>query len=586
MTSGIGGQIIPLIHLFAQRPEKMNFETDPKLKELHPAPVSSVVLEPPKPEIIPPGDQHPDLVAYLGSLAGWKPNETITSAKTDVYRTRYEPESGDLKVYVDSDKTLEEYKAVSSPEEWEMFESVAGQLKGKKILHINATAAGGGVAIMRKPEVHQFQLAGVDVQWMALSPNPAGANVTKNCFHNQFQGVAEPGNELTEERIKEYESWITQDAPLMKDAIRGADVIIIDDWQPHLLINYIKDGYTEETPDGPVFHPPFNPSAPILFRDHIHTRSELMELEGHPANTAWEYVWKTIKRADAFITHPKDEFIPPGVPDEKVWFMPATIDKLDDLNRDLSNEEIEQGFEFVNKNLFKHMGQKPIDRNRPYIALVARFDESKGMPEGMESYAMARAELVARGVPKAEIPQLVMIGNGSVDDPSGPKELKKIMDLREGIYGDVMDDIKVARVPHNDKAINAVLRSAKLALQPSLAEGFESRVTDAIFLGVPVIGSDRGGIPLQIIEGKSGYVLPPAETRQWADRIVDLMTNHDHYLQLKLSTRDMFDKHNSKFTTVRNAIRWMALSAAYLKQRENPDLILAGNRRWPEEILS
>ena len=266
--------------------------------------------------------------------------------------------------------------------------------------------------------------------------------------------------------------------------------------------------------------------------------------------------------------------------------MPATIDKLDDLNRDLSNEEIEQGFEFVNKNLFKHMGQKPIDRNRPYIALVARFDESKGMPEGMESYAMARAELVARGVPKAEIPQLVMIGNGSVDDPSGPKELKKIMDLREGIYGDVMDDIKVARVPHNDKAINAVLRSAKLALQPSLAEGFESRVTDAIFLGVPVIGSDRGGIPLQIIEGKSGYVLPPAETRQWADRIVDLMTNHDHYLQLKLSTRDMFDKHNSKFTTVRNAIRWMALSAAYLKQRENPDLILAGNRRWPEEILS
>jgi glycosyltransferase involved in cell wall biosynthesis len=125
------------------------------------------------------------------------------------------------------------------------------------------------------------------------------------------------------------------------------------------------------------------------------------------------------------------------------------------------------------------------------------------------------------------------------------------------------------------------LKGASLALQPSTKEGFESRVSDAIFQGVPVIGSNRGGIPLQIVEGESGYVIDPYDTKQWADRISELMTGSERYKAMKARTAELAVTYNSAFTTVPNATRWLALSTTLLT---NPSF--QGNRRWVEELAA
>ena len=261
--------------------------------------------------------------------------------------------------------------------------------------------------------------------------------------------------------------------------------------------------------------------------------------------------------------------------------MPATGDLLDDLNRPLTDGEKRRGLAFINGQLEENEGQTPVDLNRPYIVLIARFDPSKGMPQGMESYVRAREKMKAEGVKEEELPQLVMLGNGSVDDPDGKPVLAEVMRIRSERYGDIKDDIKVARVPHNDVAINALLKGASLALQPSTKEGFESRVSDAIFQGVPVIGSNRGGIPLQIVEGESGYVIDPYDTKQWADRISELMTGSERYKAMKARTAELAVTYNSAFTTVPNATRWLALSTTLLT---NPSF--QGNRRWVEELAA
>ncbi len=453
----------------------------------------------------------------------------VDNTPEEAYTKRYQPENGDLEVHVSSRVTPEDYERITPAEDMELLNDYAEQLQGKKIMFINATAAGGGVAIMRSPMINLMNLVGVDASWHALQPDEEKNffDVSKQKFHNVLQDVHEDKTiRLNKEDETIYDSVIEQNAKALEKPLSEADVIVIDDWQPSGLIPHLKGGLIP-TGGGLEYREGINPGATILFRDHIHTEGELMGTEGTPQHTTWKFIWdhNRVNEADAFITHPKDEFVPPDVPDAKTVFMPATADPVDDLNRPLSEAEAESGYGFINDQLYENEGQKPIDLRRPYIALIARFDPSKGMPQGMESYVKARNEMVARGVSEEDLPQLVVVGNGSIDDPDGGPLLKEMMDIRGELPEDVQDDIKIARVPHNDVAINAILKGASLALQPSTKEGFESRVTDAILQGVPVIGSDRGGIPLQIVPGKSGYVVNPYDTNKWAEHITKLMTD-------------------------------------------------------------
>jgi glycosyltransferase involved in cell wall biosynthesis len=451
----------------------------------------------------------------------------------DAYNKRHNPDT--YEVEVTSTVTLADYEQITPPEDMERLRDLAESMQDEELMFVNATSAGGGVAIMRAPLIHLMQELGIPVRWYALKPDEEKRffDVTKQKFHNVLQDVAKPGTELTETDAALYDGVIADNAEVLREPLSTASVIIIDDWQPSGLISHIK---------GDAEHPGINPDAKILFRDHIHTEGELMGTPGTPQHTTWRFIWdhNRVSEADAFITHPKDEFVPPDVPDAKVAFMPATGDMLDDLNRPLSDAEQEAGLAFINDQLAENEGQEPLDLSRPRIVLIARFDPSKGMPEGMESYAKMVARMKERGAEGAGIPQLVVLGNGSIDDPDGKPMLKRMMDLRRERYSGIKDDIKVARVPHNDRAINSLLSGASLALQPSTKEGFESRVTDAILAGVPVIGSDQGGIPLQIEEGKSGYVINPYDTDTWAERLAGLMMDEAGYEELRKTTAGKF----------------------------------------------
>ncbi len=490
---------------------------------------------------------------------------SASKAVSDVYKKIHDPKT--CEVRVESRVTLEHYEEITPPEEMTLLKEYAKAMQGRRLIFVNATYAGGGVAIMRAPLIHLLRLIGVDAHWYVLQPDEKAFLVTKRKFHNVLQDVAGPDVELTDDDKAIYEAWIKRNVEALKGALSKATDIVIDDWQPSGLIPYIKND--------------INPKATLLFRDHIQTEGELMVTPGTPQYTTWDYIWNhnRTKEADVFITHPVDEFVPPNVPDEKVVFMPATCDMLDDLNRSLNDHEKQAGFAFIDDQFATNEGQKPLDRTRPYIVLIARFDPSKGMPHGLESYARARKKMVAAGVSKNQLPQLVVLGNGSVDDPDGMPVLAEIMALRSAKYTAIQDDIKVARVPHNDAAINALLGGAMLALQPSTKEGFESRVTDAILQGVPVIGSSRGGIPLQIIEGESGHVIDPHDTAEWAERISELLTTSQKYELLKQRTKELAREKNYEFTTVPNALSWLHLA---LEVADNPNF--RGNRRWAKEL--
>jgi len=435
--------------------------------------------------------------------------------------------------------TKDSYKKTVTSEIWDKLRAEVekfSELKNK-LLFINATPQGGGVALMRHALLRLLQLLDVNATWHALEPNKEVFEITKTKFHNVLQGVAEEGIEITEHDKKMYSSWIKENAEILHDTLSQAKVIVIDDPQPSGLVPHIKE---------------INPRAKLIYRSHIHLDNELLDKEGTAQKKTWDFVWGRARAADVFVGHPIDKFIPKGI-ENKTVLMPATTDPMDGLNKPLNEKQMDYYLDLFNKILLEH-DQSPLDLARPYVIQIARFDPSKGIPDVIEAYRLLR-EKMGHSV---NAPQLVLVGHGSVDDPDGiPMYNMTVHLLQTPQYAHLADDVKVVRLHHNDQILNALLRSAWAALQLSHKEGFEVKVTEALHKGRPVVAYKTGGIPLQIEDEKTGFLVERGNCEAVADKLHKLMTDQALYEEM---SKAAVQRLNPNYFTAHNALKWLELA--------------------------
>lgn len=440
--------------------------------------------------------------------------------------------------------TLEDYKKTASQTEYEKLLSLVKQFHGKKLIFISATAQGGGVALMRHALMRLYRLLEVDAHWYVLKDRIEAFEITKKKFHNVLQAVSSPDVVLNNKDKEIYNAWTTENADYFRAVIKNADVIVIDDPQPSGLMPIIRR---------------YRPQAKIIYRSHIQIESDLVDQPGTPQSITWNFIWNNIKSCDCFIAHPIRKFIPKNVPKEKVVMMPATTDPLDGLNKELSKTQKSYYMNLFNRLLLK-LNQSPLDLSRPYIIQVARFDPSKGIPDVVESFKKLRERMQKEGKP---LPQLIIVGNGAVDDPDGLPILNITHDLiHSEPYKDLVDDIKIAQLPHIDQMLNVLLRESKIVLQLSHKEGFEIKVTEALMKAKPVIAYKAGGITLQIKDKQNGFLIEVGDTDKVAERMFDLLTNQKLYMKMSKSA---INQHRRDVLTIPNAIRWLTLATELVK---------------------
>lgn len=445
----------------------------------------------------------------------------------------------DNKVQVGELVTLDDYRKVTPKTDFELLIRLADKINKKKIAFFSATPRGGGVALMRHALIRLFKLLGVDASWHVMQERPEIFEITKKKFHNVLHGISAPSVKLTEEEKIAYESWIKVNAEKLHSLFHQAKVIVIDDPQPSGLVPHIKKA---------------SPKTKIVYRSHIQLETNLFDDPEHSQSITWNYIWEHIKDVDLFISHPIQEFVPKMVDRKKVVFMTASIDPLDGLNKPLTGGQMNYYFETFN-NFLTEQGQTPLDRSRPYITQVARFDPSKGIPDVIESYRHLREMLEGKDVP---VPQLIITGQGSVDDPEGLPILKETISmLKIYKYKEIQGDIKIARTPAIDQIQNTLMRNASIYLQLSHKEGFEDKITGALMMGVPAIIYNAGGMPLQVVHGKSGYIVDVGDTEKVAKHMFNLLT--DETLHKKMSKGAL---KNAIFeaTTMSNAVDWLYIA--------------------------
>jgi glycosyltransferase involved in cell wall biosynthesis len=291
--------------------------------------------------------------------------------------------------------------------------------------------------------------------------------------------------------------------------------------------------------------------------------SSLVNRPGTPQHHTWEFLWESIKGADCFVSHPVRAFVPENVPAQKVVLMPATTDPLDGLNRPLTEEEMTHYLTLFNRFLFDDR-QMPLDLHRPYIAQIARFDPAKGIPDAIESYRRLR-EMWQDNL--ALCPQLLLAGNPSVDDPDAPAVYHTARGLLQSSrYVHLAHDVKLGRLPPMDELLNTLLRKSTVALQLSIREGFEVKVTEALMKGKPVVAYRTGGIPLQIEDGVDGFLVDVGDTAHVAHHLSELLTDTDLYR--RISNAAAYLHNNTDFLTVSNAICWLFLALWLLEKGE------------------
>lgn len=513
--------------------------------------------------------------------------EATTDRSKEIFRLTRDPET--YEVTVESDVTLEDYQRITRPEDWQLLLDFARPLQGKRVVFLNPTMEGGGVAMLRPPLVHMLKQLGVEAHWFVMEPIKDTAAGDPFVFTKQMHNISQ---RRTDERIAPegkalHQQWCDENAEVLNQqpAIQTADILVCDDPQPTPYLKHFRA---------------INPNAKLVWRNHIDTNGSLMADPSTPQGEVANYILDNgVREADAVITHPVESFVHPELSD-RTFFAPATTEPHDDLNRPLSEREVEDGLAFINVEITKQNIrfaaeegrdadiQPLLDPNKRRITLVARFDESKGMDHAMELGVRVRRMLREYGTPEADIPEVVIVGNGSVDDPSGARMYEEMLKLRRERYSDEKDGITLMRLRHNYAAMNALMYCSDIALQTSEAEGCETRISDWIEHGVPAFVFNIGGMPGQVVDGESGCILdyskPGHDLERGAGIITELLLNNAAYSTLRASTRKQAEVYNRReYTTTANVTRFLRVFGHVLGN--TPDMMSA-DRVWKVSDLA
>ena len=389
----------------------------------------------------------------------------------------------------------------------ERIREAARPLRGLRVLHVNATAYGGGVAELLATHVPLLRSVGVEAEWQVIHGSDEFFGITKN-VHNALQGG---GHEFTEADRRTYLEKVLENTLLLEGAW---DVVVIHDAQPAAMRTFCEHG------------PACGPDTRWIWRCHI----DLTDVR----EDVWEFFRPHVERYDATVwTMPA--FVPASMSTEHVHIAPPCIDPLSVKNLDLPEPFVAE--------ICKQYG---IDPHRPMMVQVSRFDPWKDPVGVLEAYRIAREQ-----VPDL---QLVLAGSMATDDPEGFHVWEEVDRARAGDR-DIHLLSNIQQV--GNVQINAFQRAADVVVQKSLREGFGLTVAEALWKGRPVIGGNAGGIALQIRHGVDGYLVDSVEAT--ARHAVELLRDPEQADAMGANGREHVRTH---FLSTRELEDWLHLLAA------------------------
>src|SRR6476469_9051704 len=397
-------------------------------------------------------------------------------------------------------KSLADYTHIAGKETIERIRELAEPMKGHRVLHVSATAFGGGVSEILYTIVPLMRDIGLDAHWHVIFGKEEFYNATK-LLHNSLQGAPET---LSDDEWSLFDEINAINA----EGLEGEwDTVIVHDPQPIGL----RRGAGEK-------------GRNWIWRCHI----DLSEPNPEPIAR----LLPMIEEYDATVWHLPD-YVPNGIDgNDGVNIIPPAIDPLSPKNMAFSPDDAA----FV-------CNQFGIDVDRPMICQVSRFDPWKDPIGVIDAYRQVTKEL-------PEV-QLALVGSMATDDPEGWEFFHRPFE-----YAGSDPDIKILNNLNNVGAIevNAFQSQSDIVLQKSIREGFGLTVAEALWKGRPTIGGNVGGIPLQIVDGSDGFLVTSPE--EAAKRCVEIFQDPELGRRLGRAGKE---RTRERFLSPRLLLDWLRI---------------------------
>jgi trehalose synthase len=451
-------------------------------------------------------------------------------------------------------------------------------LSGRTVWMVNSTARGGGIAEMMPRIIGILRELGVDARWLVIGTDDRRFfDVTKR-VHNLIHGEGTP--ELSADERGLYERVSRELAAELAPQIAPDDFLVVHDPQPCAVGALVKD----------------RTGVCSLWRCHIGLDDETPQ-----TRTGWSLLEPYVQRYDQCIFSAA-EYIPSFV-SGKVSVITPAIDPLQPKNRPLSvteltgvlvNSGLEVHAEPVLRPSFDQRVQRVLPDGglgtmangvgllpRPIVTQISRWDRLKGFGPLLEGFAKLKQDfrsvggLSPRELRRLEIVRLVLAGPEPAavqDDPEAIDVLKEIIDIYRNLQPELQQDVAVLLLPmasleENALIVNSLQLCSTVVVQNSLREGFGLTVTEAMWKGIAVLGSNACGVRQQIRHSVDGRIIDhPEEPAAVAESLLDLLTEK--------AVRDRLARHGQRrvhqeFLIFTQLQRWLRVLSDTLT-RTNP----------------
>lgn len=398
-------------------------------------------------------------------------------------------------------------------------------LSGRMVMHVNSTAAGGGVAEMLPTLLGYTAGAGVDVRWSVLQGDPEFFAVTKR-IHNRIHGYRGDHGELGPAARTAYERILDDAAGNLLEVLRPGDIAILHDPQALGLAPLLRQG-----------------GVSPIWRCHIGSDT------ADPITVdAWNFLTPYLDDVAAFVFSRAD-YRPAQIPVDKTRVITPSLDPLSAKNRLLDPTTVADILTYAGlldgqlpappmflrrdgtaarlerRAVMVQLGPPPSPQE-PLVVQVSRWDRLKDMAGVMTAFA--------DHVTTTGTGHLILAGpdvSGVSDDPEGAADLRACVQTWQQLPEQQRRRIHLASLPvadtqENAVIVNALQRHAAVVTQKSLAEGFGLTVLEAMWKGRPVVASAVGGIRDQITDELCGLLLPdPRDLGTFGTLVRQLLDN-------------------------------------------------------------
>jgi trehalose synthase len=364
-------------------------------------------------------------------------------------------------------QSIDSYAASAGADAIAELRELATGLAGVRVLHVSATPYGGGVAEILRSEIPLLRDLGVVADWGLISGDASFFAVTK-AIHNGLQGSPAGLSDADEQR------YLAQSAR-NAEQLHGEDydIVVVHDPQPLPLLELHGRG-----------------SSRWIWRCHVDS--------SEPNPRVWAFIRPFVRRYDAAV-FTLGGFVPPAFPVEHVEIIPPAIDPQSPKNLELGT--------VLAQRLLEWFG---LEMHHPLVAQISRFDSWKDPLGVVDAYRRVREDV-------SDL-QLALVGSMALDDPEA-------WDIYREIQRVTRDDPSVHVLTNltgvGNVEVNALQRMAQVVIQKSVREGFGLVVSESLWKGTPVVAGRAGGIPLQLQDGRGGYLVDSIE--ECAARTLELL---------------------------------------------------------------